>query len=377
MAPVRSMRATGTAGLGAHWWRDNRPDFPGLAVWVDAIAEIEIDAEVFGTRDESGDGDGASGAGERGGESADSEWAAGRRHAEWADGEPGARRGGGHTDGERIDREWADGESDARRGGRHIDGESGARRGGEHADGERTTGRRRGGEWSDGEWAAGASRGAEWSDGAWVADDPDAGARSQDSDDAAEPVPRVVEAMSPEYRQVWRPLSGSGREPRPGLLLSVVRAGAVVAYPTPLSDPPTGALARALARLERPTSAVAERRPEVLPVEAAPARPRRTAPAPPKTYGEVRALVGVLIEILVGRRAATHAARWTDPEVRGKLRAPRYARTASLKSVRLAESGDGVEALALLQDGGRTRVVALRFDRAEDSRWRCTALQIG
>ena len=69
--------------------------------------------------------------------------------------------------------------------------------------------------------------------------------------------------------------------------------------------------------------------------------------------------------------------RFTDPEVRGKLRKPHYPRTAALKSVRLAESGDGVEATALLQDRGRTRVVALRFDRAEDARWQCTALQAG
>jgi hypothetical protein len=194
---------------------------------------------------------------------------------------------------------------------------------------------------------------------------------SQDPDEA-ESVPWSVDAGSPEYRKVWLPLSGSGREPRPGLLLSVVRAGGVVACPTPLPDPPTGVLARALTRLERP--AARERRSEVLPVEAA-APPRRTAP--PKTYGDIRALVGIVVEILVGRRAAAHAARFTDPDVRGKLRTPRYARTAALKSVRLAESGAGVEALALLQDGGRTRVVALRFDRSDDTRWQCTALQTG
>lgn len=256
MAPVRSVRAVGTAGVGARWRRDNRPDFPGIAVWVDAVAQIEIDAGEFG-----------------------------------------------FSDGDRVDCDrWAD--------------------------------------------------------------------HPQEPDEAGS-VPWSVDVCSPEYSRVWRPLSGTGREPRPGLLLSVVRAGAVLACPTPLPDPPTGTLARALARLERPKPA----RPSVLPVDAAPSQPRRTAP--PKTYADVRALVGIVVEILVGRRAATHAARFTGPEVRGKLRTPRYARTASLKSVRLAESGAGVEALALLQDGGRTRVVALRFDRSDDTRWQCTALQAG
>jgi hypothetical protein len=252
VAPVRSVHAYGTAAIGARWCGDNRPDFAGVAVWVDAVAEIEID----------------------------------------------------HAD--RADR---------------------------------------------------ADRGTPADDGSQA--------------DKSDSVPWSVDAWSPEYAKVWRPLSGSGREPRPGLLLSVVRAGTVVAYPAPLADPPNGALARALTRLDRPRSS----RPATLPLDAVPPQPRRTTP--PKTYADVRALVGIVVEILVGRRAAVHAARWTDPEVRGKLRAPRYARTASLKSVRLAESGAGVEALALLQDGGRTRVVALRFDRAEDARWRCTALQAG
>jgi len=119
VAPVRSVRAVGV-GVSTRWRRDNRPDFPDVAVWVDAVAEIEIDTETFELE------------------------------------EP-----------------------------QHPDNES---------------------------------------------------------------VPRTVDAWSPEYGKVWRPLSGSGREPRPGLLLSVVRAGAVVACPTPLPDPPTGALARALAR---------------------------------------------------------------------------------------------------------------------------------
>ena len=322
VAPVRSVRAGGVGiGVSTRWRRDNRPDFPGFAVWVDAVAEIEIDAEAFG-----------------------------------------------------LDERDQNCQS-SRAGRRRRSSQSGEDLGfGAVGDGER----RGGGE-------------------AW------AGAGSQDPDDGAT-VPRTVDAWSPEFGEVWRPLLGSGREPRPGLLLSVVRAGTVVAYPTPLPDPATGALARALARLERPDrSGQAERsgrsdrssqpaqsgrpgqsgRPDrpsrsilkVLPIEsAAPQSPR---PAPPKAYGDVRALVGVLVEILVGRRAAAHAAPFTDPEVRGRLRKPHYPRTAALTSVRLVESGAGVEATALLQDRGRTRVVALRFDRAEDSRWRCTALQAG
>jgi hypothetical protein len=79
----------------------------------------------------------------------------------------------------------------------------------------------------------------------------------------------------------------------------------------------------------------------------------------------------------VGRRTPTHAATWTTPEVRGKLRLPRFARDATLKSVRLSDGGQGIEALALIRDGGRTRAVALRFDQTDNARWQCTALQAG
>lgn len=244
MAAVRSVRAVGTAEIGARWRRDNRPDFPGIAVWLDAVAEFEVEEE-----------------------------------APEAEAEP-------------------------------------------------------------------------------------------------EPVPWLVDADSPEFAQVWRPLAGSGREPRPGLLVSVVRAGAVVAYPTPLADPPAGAVARAMARLKRPEPQV--RRPEVLAALDQPAAPEpRRAATPRKELGEVRALVGVLVDVLVGRRAPKQAANWATPEVRGKLRLPRYSRTATLKSVRLSDGGTGVEALALIRDGGRTRAVALRFDRTDGARWQCTALQAG
>ncbi|WP_143765549.1 Rv3235 family protein [Catenulispora acidiphila] len=346
---------------------------------MDAVAEIEIETGAFGDSDEEGEFS----AGERaGGESRSS-----GRGSDWADGERGSagqgdsERADGESRGSRHIGDWADSESlgsdqgagarasAARLGSDWVDGES---RGSDQSAGARANGQRLGGDWADGESLGSDQSAGARPNGQRLGGDRSAG--SQDSDDAGL-VPSSVDAWSPEYAKVWRPLSGAGREPRPGLLVSVVRAGAVVAYPTPLPDPPTGALARALARLERPA---VERRPHILPIEAAPAPapPRRPAPSQ-KTYGEVRALVGVLVEILRGHRAATHAARWTDPEVRGKLRTPRYARTASLKSVRLAESGDGVEALALLQEGGRTHVVALRFDRAEDSRWRCTALQTG
>lgn len=302
MAAVRSVRAVGTAGVATRWRRDNRPDFPGIAVWVDAVAEIEIDAELFGRGGEHGAEDWAEDRAEDGDEGFG---AAGYSGFAAADGLLGPL-------GPLVSRGPLDSLDDA-------------------------------------------------------PDDPHGGPA----------VPWAVDAWSPDYGKVWRPLSGTGREPRPGLLVSVVRAGVVVACPTPLPDPPTGSLARALARLAGPEPAVVARRPGVLAVaiEPEPPRPRRTAS--PKAHSEVRVLVGLLVEVLVGRRAAAHAARWADPEVRGKLRAPRYARTTSLKSVRLSESGEGVEALALLQDSGRTRAVALRFDRAEDSRWRCTALQAG
>ncbi|NUP46781.1 MAG: hypothetical protein HOW97_05625 [Catenulispora sp.] len=251
MAPVRSVRAVGTATVGTRWHRDNRPDFSGIAVWLDAVAEFEVEDPP-------------------------------RTDPE----EPGT-----------------------------------------------------------------------------------------ETDPEGEPVPWLVDAGSPEYAQVWRPLAGSGREPRPGLLVSVVRAGEVTAYPTPLADPPVGAVARAMSRLKRPDPPPL--RPAVLvPETGLPPRPRRPDP-PRKDYGDVRALVGVLVEVLVGRRAPGQAAAWAVPEVRGKLRLPRFSRGATLKSVRLSESGTGIEALALVRDGGRTRVVALRFDRSENARWQCTALQAG
>ena len=259
MSPVRSVRAVGTARVGTRWHPDNRPDFSGIAVWLDAVAEFEIEEPLH------------------------------------------------------------------------------------------------------------------------------AGSANEEVPEDAEgdPVPWLADTGTPEYDQVWRPLAGSGREPRPGLLVSVVRAGEVTAYPTPLADPPRGAVARAIARLKRPDP---PHRPTILRAETGPVpRPRRPEP-PRKDYGEVRALVGVLVEVLVGRRAPHQAANWATPEVRGKLRLPRFHRTAALKSVRLSESGTGVEALALLRDGGRTRAVALRFDRVDgggdgegegDGRWQCTALQVG
>lgn len=317
MAPVRTV-GTGGIGVSTRWRRDNRPDFPGIAVWVDAVAEIEIDADALGFG-EGGEGGGAG------------DPAAGRWRAD-------------------VSQESDDGGFGAAAGGPAV----GEWRGGGSQD-------------PDGCGFGAAAGGRRYGSAGGRAMDQRCGELSQEPDDGAS-VPWSVDAWSPEYGKVWQPLPGSGREPRPGLLLSVVRAGSVVAYPTPLPDPPTGMLARALARLE-PAA------PRLLPVEPEPPRPRRTSP--PKTYSDVRALVGIVVEILVGRRAATHATRFTDPEVRGKLRKPHYPRTAALKSVRLVESGDGVEATALLQDRGRMRVVALRFDRAEDSRWRCTALQSG
>ena len=270
MAPVRSVRAVGTATVGTRWRRDNRPDFSGVAVWLDAVAEFEVE-----------------------------------------DGYP-------HGD------------------TRHEN------------------------------------------------------ARPEGAGPEGDPVPWLADVGSPEYAQVWRPLAGSGREPRPGLLVSVVRAGEVTAYPTPLADPPAGAVARAMAhlkrpeRLEQPERAERPERPEarahrpgLLAAETGPLpRPRKADP-PRKDYADVRALVGVLVEVLVGRRAPGQAAPWATPEVRGTLRLPRFHRGATLKSVRLSESGTGVEALALVRDGARTRVVALRFDRTEDARWQCTALQAG
>lgn len=185
---------------------------------------------------------------------------------------------------------------------------------------------------------------------------------------------------------MWQPVVGPCREPRPGLLMSVVRAGGVIAYPPPLFEPKGAVLpVRTVEADESPAATGAA------PPSAPTVPPRRPVgeAASQKAYGEVRVLVGALVEVLAGRRQPEQVAVWVHASVRELLRSPgrvRFGRSAVLRRVRLAAVGGGVEAMALVQDGARLRAVALRFDGvaatgagsqtvARGARWSCTALQ--
>jgi len=198
--------------------------------------------------------------------------------------------------------------------------------------------------------------------GASGAADPEPGPEAAES-----PEPTIVDVGTPEYATVWRPLVDGFREPRPGLLRSVVRAGGMVAYPTPLSDLATGAA-------ELPVCGGAAERGDGVASVVAAARPAPavvTEQVAQQQYGEVRALVGVLVEVLAGRRPAEQVAVWLDAGVREELGSPdraRFGSSATLRRVRLSAVGGtaadgGVEAMALVQDGARLRAVAFRFDR--------------
>lgn len=254
---------------------------------------------------------------------------------------------------------------------------------------------------------------------------------SQRREICPDPGPLVVtDVTSPEFAGVW-PARDGGLEPRPGLLTSVVRAGGVMIYPPPLFNPRVavatrsgvwpvrdelpavagsqGSMAEVVrssmadvgrGRAESPAGVEALARVEahdgigdhdgvgdpVLVVEAA----RSADPPSQKAYLEIRQLVGVLIEVMAGRRSSQQVALWVHARVREALRDPatsRYSGTAVLRRVRLSSVGiapdTGVEALALIQDGKRMRAAAFRFDPVADpgrgtagtTRWQCTALQ--
>lgn len=223
----------------------------------------------------------------------------------------------------------------------------------------------------------------------------------------ADPGPLVlVDAGSAEFAGVW-PARHGGLEPRPGLLTSVVRAGTVLIYPPPLFDPRVAVATRTgvWPVLDEPPAggvadAVAGPVPAPIPapvtaVGAVPGPPLPEAGHPPeaasqKAYVEIRQLVGVLVEVMAGRRSPQQVALWVHARVREALRDPatsRYGGTAVLRRVRLSTVGSspdtGVEALALVQDGTRMRAAAFRFDAVADpgrattgtARWLCTALQ--
>jgi hypothetical protein len=193
--------------------------------------------------------------------------------------------------------------------------------------------------------------------------------------------PGIVDATSAEFATVWQPVVGPYREPRPGLLMSVVRAGGVIAYPPPLFERPAGPDRTLVASIGEGA---------VAPAPAVPEAARRPADeTATQKAGEVRALVGALVDVLAGRRPAGQVAAWVHASVRETLRSPgrvRYGRAATLRRVRLAAVGGGVEAMALVQDGSRMRAVAFRFDSVaatesqsgrgvRSPRWMCTALQ--
>jgi hypothetical protein len=209
----------------------------------------------------------------------------------------------------------------------------------------------------------------------------------------------MVDARSPEFSALW-PARDGGLEPRPGLLTSVVRAGAVMIYPPPLFDPRVAVATRtgvwpvcdelpADTEIAPLTPAVPSV--PVMDAEEASAVPRRAVdPASQKAYEEIRSLVGVLVEVMAGRRSPQQVALWVHARVREALRDPatsRYGGSAALRRVRLSAVGaapdSGVEALALVQDGTRMRAAAFRFDAVADpgrstagtTRWQCTALQ--
>lgn len=200
----------------------------------------------------------------------------------------------------------------------------------------------------------------------------------------------VVDAGSPEYAGVW-PARTGGLEPRPGLLTSVVRAGGVMIYPPPLFDPRVAVATRTGVWPVRdvvPEEIVAE--PPILEDTAVSEVKAAGDPASQKAYLEIRQLVGVLIEVMAGRRSSQQVALWVHARVREALRDPatsRYGGTAVLRRVRFSVVGavpdTGVEALALIQDGSRMRAAAFRFDAVTDpgrgtagtARWQCTALQ--
>lgn len=201
---------------------------------------------------------------------------------------------------------------------------------------------------------------------------------------ARRPAVKIIDVGSPEYATVWEPMIGRHREPRPGLLTSVVRAGTMIACPPPLFETVIG----------RPALPVrgAERSPA-----AAKTQPSDEATSQ-QAYVQVRALVGALVDVLAARRSTDQVTAFLAPTVRQALRSPdraRFAPTATLRRVRLATAGNaadlGIEATALVQDGARLRAIAFRFDRtapAEESPpargtrtrrppdWLCTALQV-
>ncbi|PZS16327.1 MAG: hypothetical protein DLM57_10630 [Pseudonocardiales bacterium] len=112
--------------------------------------------------------------------------------------------------------------------------------------------------------------------------------------------------------------------------------------------------------------------------------PRANLPDPAQ-WGR-RLLVGI-IETAGGRRPLQQLAALLTPSVahglgadfeRAALRRCRHwTHAATVRSVRACEPAEGVaELCATVQVGPRVRAVAMRLE-SQDSRWRCTRLQLG
>ncbi len=99
-----------------------------------------------------------------------------------------------------------------------------------------------------------------------------------------------------------------------------------------------------------------------------------------------RRLAGASVEVILGRRPAAQLARWLAPGVLDALRTraivtrdavPPPTRGPAVRGVRVcALHAHLVEATAVVDDGRRTRAVALRLEPHRGA-WRATALEVG
>lgn len=99
-----------------------------------------------------------------------------------------------------------------------------------------------------------------------------------------------------------------------------------------------------------------------------------------------RRLAGASVEVVLGRRPAAQLARWLTPGVLDALRTraavtrgavPPLTRAPAVRGVRVCALHEHlVEATAVVDDGLRTRAVALRLESHRGA-WRATALELG
>lgn len=98
---------------------------------------------------------------------------------------------------------------------------------------------------------------------------------------------------------------------------------------------------------------------------------------------EASKLAGAVVEALIGRRPVAQLRRWVSREVLEVLAATRsFGDAARLRKVQTNfPTPIAAEALALVEDGARTRMVVLRCDRMDHGqgrpRWQCTHVSVG